>query len=186
MFSFGNTKLSKNIAIFNMYPAFNCPSNALGLCKLKDPSMCYARKAERQYQVVLDFRKRQEEFWQSCKSKQFVKQLNLEKKNKPIKFLRFNESGDFKNQGDVDRAIKIAALLKKQGIVTYTYTSRHDLNFLNRKDLVITGTEFMLDNMFHIVYDKSQDLIKPICQKSCGDCTMCMTKKHNIISIRKH
>ena len=48
----------------------------------------------------------------------------------PIKYFRFNESGDFGSQGDVDKMSKIASMLKeKLGIITYSYTARKDLSF---------------------------------------------------------
>jgi len=48
----------------------------------------------------------------------------------PVKFFRFNESGDFRSQEDVSKMSEIAKQLKdKLGIITYGYTARKDLSF---------------------------------------------------------
>ena len=48
----------------------------------------------------------------------------------PIKYFRFNESGDFGSQEDIEKMSEIAKLLnEKLGIITYGYTARNDLSF---------------------------------------------------------
>ena len=59
--SIGNTKLDNIFMIFNMGDAMSCPSARLGLCT--NPNICYARQSEKQYNAVLQYRKRQKEYW---------------------------------------------------------------------------------------------------------------------------
>ena len=60
LLSFGNLKVGKDTAIFNMTPAFRCPSEELGLCSIA--KICYAKKAERMYPQVTPYREKQEEY----------------------------------------------------------------------------------------------------------------------------
>ena len=62
LIQFGNHKLPKSIAIFNMGPAMECPSLNMGLCQayVGDKCVCYAMKAEIQYcKTVPPYRTRQ-------------------------------------------------------------------------------------------------------------------------------
>ena len=189
--SFGNTKLDKNIAIFNMNAAMDCPSDELGLCPHSE--ICYAKKAERMYKAVLPYRRRQEEYWDSHTADEFVEDI-LEKgtykagKNKgKLKFdtLRVSEAGDFKGQNDVDKLDAIATSLKEHGVKTYTYTARSDLVFDDVKDLTVNGSEFMVHNQFSAVDKYPSD--KPIhCAGSCGDCTLCVEPRGADIQVLKH
>lgn len=112
LFSFGNRKLPKHTAIFNMSPAKQCEADKLGMCQLVNSKRCYAMKAERMWPKVLPFRKRQKRYWKDCTPENFVKRLLKERGRKKIKYLRFNEAGDFITQDCVEKAAKIAELLK--------------------------------------------------------------------------
>ena len=118
----GNTKLSSTTAIFSMSSAADCASLKLGLCKAaKQGARCYARKAEILYPLVLPCRKRQSQYWDRITAEEFTYQFLLLNacKLKPFNALRFNESGDFKSQACIDKAEKIARVLKTYGITAY-------------------------------------------------------------------
>lgn len=200
-FSFGNLKISSNTAIFNMQPAFKCSSAKLGLCKLSE--VCYAKKAERQYLNVRKFRDSQESFWKKVTPEKFVSALINESKERKqkIKYLRFNEAGDFRNQKCVDKASKIAELLKEYNIRAYIYTSRIDLDYSSRSDnLIVTGSGFMIDNMYYVVnkHEQNRKVIavpdmkfksfswivnekKNKCVKNCRICNKCKVSNKNVI-----
>ncbi len=131
LLSFGNMKVGNDTAIFNMNPAFRCPSEVLGLCDIA--AKCYAKKAERIYPGTTPYRERQELYWDSTDAKTFTEEFiqSISRKRKPIEFLRVSESGDFKAQEDVDKLSTIADQLKRHNVVVYTYTARKDLDFSN-------------------------------------------------------
>ena len=137
---FGNTKLPKTTAIFNMGPAHTCPSSALGLCELRKTGggckdTCYALKAEKQYhKTALPYRTRQQRYWLTVSAETFAREFIEVYQRKRIKptLLRFNESGDFYTQECYNKANKIAKILKaKIGVISYTYTHRTDLHYIN-------------------------------------------------------
>ena len=144
VFSFGNKKLPRTTAIFNMTSVRDCPSLKLGMCQAivkdklgNDKCVCYSQVAERLYKNVLPYRDRQNDFWNECLARgresgatDFVRELIKSRKPSNIKYLRFNESGDFQGQHDVYLVFMIAhKLWKHHGIVTYGYTARQDLDF---------------------------------------------------------
>jgi hypothetical protein len=192
LFSFGNTKLPKNIAIFNMSPASLCISNQLGLCQLNNPKKCYALKAERMYKQVLPYRMRQMEFWKKSTPDEFVAVLLKESGKRGIKFLRFNEAGDFADQADISKANEIAIRLAVTNIGTYCYTARKDLDFSNATGLVVNGSGFIVDNNFMVGYNNAEldKCIGPknsfVCVQDCSICHLCTKKRKNVIMVRLH
>lgn len=185
LFSFGNTKLPKHTAIFNMTPAFECVSDKLGMCQLTDSKTCYAKKAEIQYPQVTPYRKRQKRYWKDVTPENFVKRLIKEKGRRKLKYLRFNEAGDFMSQSCVEKAATIARLLKDHGVRCYMYTARNDLDYSNRGDLVINGSSFMVDNNFQTIYTKGE-IEAPFCIADCRKCTMCTKKLGLTIKAKFH
>ena len=145
--AFGNKKLPKTTAIFNMGSAMNCPSDKLGLCKLSKE--CYAKKAEVMYKAVKPYRDRQASYWLKNTALTFVVDFlqSIEKKRLKPSHLRLNESGDFYSQNCVIKAEKIASELKKYGIKVYCYTARKDLDFSACKSLIINGSGFKKDGI---------------------------------------
>lgn len=191
LLSFGNTKLPKDTAIFNMCSATDCPSLKLGLCKVRDK--CYALKAERLYKQVLPYRRRQEEFWDGTTADEFAYQLlkvNEDKKLK-LKLLRVSEAGDFKTQEDVDKLSSVADILISEGsdIGVYAYTARTDLNFSNRGVLQVIGSYFMVDAMF-VPVKKPESLTLPnksyICKADCSVCSVCSYGQQSTIFAKIH
>ena len=188
----GNTKIPSSTAIFNMTSAKSCPSMKLGLCKAQAQfnTKCYALKAEVLYPTVLPYRERQAKLWKNITAEDFAKQyllINLQKKVS-FKALRINVSGDFINQDCVDKAERIATILKLQGITTYTYTSRSDLDFSKVKNLIISGSNFKkkgITSIFKIIKGKKD---RPYgwasCRMDCFKCKLCQMRNQKVTVVQ--
>jgi hypothetical protein len=83
--TFGNTKIAKHVAIFNMNSATDCPNaqtienedeRDTGLCQVPW-SDCYAHKAENIYPNALDKRRRQEYLWDNIDAATFADVISL-------------------------------------------------------------------------------------------------------------
>ncbi len=194
--SFGNTKLPRSTAIFNMTTAKDCPSKRLGKCK--HPRRCYARKSERQYKDTMPYRERQSKYWAHVSSSEFVRSLvdvstwRGGGKSKigrlKISHLRLNESGDFRNQGDVWRAELIARILwRDHGVASYCYTARDDLDYSKVVHLVINGSGFRAypnGNVFEAV-DKPSGR-RYVCPGDCSKCDFCTVNGNRTIEVKYH
>ena len=177
----GNTKIPSSTAIFNMSSAHNCPSKRLGLCKAAKAGVkCYAIKSEVGCRPsVQPYRERQTKFWLSVSAEEFASQFLMINALKPIPFnaLRMNEAGDFHSQECVNKAEKIARILKLYGIIAYCYTSRDDLDYTHVEALRISGSGFKkqgIVNVFQII-EKKEDKPKGygICPMNCRICNRC-------------
>jgi hypothetical protein len=185
----GNSKLGKDTMIINMGSAFDCPSRKKGLCQVP-AGKCYALRAEIQYQgdasSALRHRRMQGETWNCLSAEEIAEQI---KRVGGIKYVRFNESGDFRSQADVEKISKVADLLKGFAVV-YGYTARKDLNFKTKSNnLVINGSGFMVDNEFRFVpTDKIPTIPKgaPVCSGDCPNCDQCKVARHQVIYDREH
>lgn len=184
LLSYGNTKIGRDTAIFNMSSASNCPSDNLKMCRLSN--VCYAKKAERQYKQVVPYRDRQEAYWRRVSAERFAAEFKetIKHKRTKLNYFRFNEAGDFHTQECVDKFEEIARLLKEEGIQAYTYTARRDLDFSNVKNGVINGTYFMVHNEFKPVKNISGD--KPICIGDCSRCHLCKAARGLVIEVKIH
>jgi hypothetical protein len=193
----GNRKLGIDTLIFNMGSGTDCPSKALGFCKVA--SKCYAMKAERLYPGCKPYRDRQRDYWLTRDAGQIWSTLvdileSRKYQGKPlkdtVKYLRFNESGDFWSQECVRKLSQIALFLKQSyGIVTYGYTARQDLDF--------TGVQFVLrgsghDNAPHgktIVIAKNATRAPKgynICPGDCKVCNLCKRPDTGGIAFNLH
>jgi len=179
----GNIKIPNTTATFNMSSAHDCPSRKLGLCKavVDGKNVCYAIKSENTSRPdVLPYRRRQEAYWKSVTAHEFcVEFLAIcVTKAKPFTALRFNESGDFHSQDCVDKAEKIARILKPYGIVVYCYTSRDDLDYHKLEALKVSGSGFKKSGIVNIfkMIKKKED--KPrgygVCMGNCHSCNRCL------------
>jgi hypothetical protein len=194
LLSYGNSKLPKSTAIFNMCSAESCPSDKLGLCQLS--KFCYAKKAERLYPSVLPYRNRQAEYWFNCTAEKFCSDFleAISHKQTKITALRVSESGDFNSQADVNKLADIAEILYTNGIKVYCHTARKDLNFDNCRYLQVIGSNFMGDISFIGIKNASQaakDLRSQghkaaLCAGSCKKCSLCQTAKDLVVYCELH
>lgn len=197
-FKFGNHKLGKDTIITNMSSATNCPSKKLGLCPIYNYSYsienkniiitrCYALKAEQQYKEhVLKARREQEEYWNTRSVDDILNDMRkkIESRKSETKYFRYNESGDFKNQEDIEKLSEIAKKLNEEfSITTYGYSARSDLDFKNVNFLVKGSGHDNGNNGTTIVVNKKEDVPKDYitCIGSCIDCDVC--KKLNKLNV---
>jgi len=198
LLSYGNTKLPKDTAIFNMTPATTCPAKELGLCKLcptGGKAKCYALKPEHMYPDTLPFRQRQEEYYDIVTAKRFTDEFVLAtaKKRMPVKRLRISEAGDFKGQKEFNKMVKISDNLKDElGIRTYVYTAMDTkINFSKRGSLRVIGSNVMIDAQFIAVHNPGRALsmlryvgIKAVeCKGDCRVCDFCDNPKYDKLTI---
>lgn len=135
--SFGNSKISKNTAIFNFNSAHDCPNretqehgeSETGLCQVSF-SQCYAQKAETQYGNPLDYRRRQQILWDHIDADTFAQAFKavVDRKRNDVDSLRFSEAGDFRHNRDIYKADRVAELLEAYDIDVYTYSSSYKLS----------------------------------------------------------
>jgi len=184
----GNLKVGRDTLIINMGPATNCPARYL--CKVRED--CYALRDEKFYGPgVLKYRQQQQRFWKSSNTVKirwhFNKLFALHPELRAeIKYLRFNESGDFWSQDCIDKLNVIAAHLRDTfGIITYGYTARADLiEHLRICSFLVKGSGYDIgNNGMTIVIDNISELPEgfEICPGKCAECDLC--KVDNKINI---
>jgi len=122
IFQFGNHKLPKTIAIFNLPCRITCPRST-PYCR----KICYARKAERLYPNVIPYRF---EMYRLSRRSDFVDIINDELRSTPIETVRIHESGDFYSQEYVNKWIQIA--YDNPAVIFYAYTKSYHLDFSQR------------------------------------------------------
>ena len=195
VYSIGNLKLSTNTLIFNLTSAKDCPSKQKGLCKVC--KICYARKSELRFPKVLAYRDRQTKYWDLHNTIEICGDMHRILKKRPyIRFLRYNEAGDFRNQLDVDKLSDIAGFIKRNyDVVTYGYTARSDLDF-SKAQFIVRGSGWKAKDGMTEVWPKDAAIQKGnwlrinstrywVCPgKDCMDgCVMCACTAHAIRNI---
>lgn len=191
VFSYGNSKLPKNIIIVNLTSQKHCPSKQLGLCKIA--KICYARHTEYCFPNVLPKNLAVEKWLHdSSTTKQDIITLleayiDNAPKSHPIKYIRLNEAGDFGDQEEVKLWSDIAKhFIDTRGITTHTYTHRLDLDFLGVTFIVngsvpgIKGAirEYrMLSEADYNVLPGKLGLGEYKCNCDCHKCNICMNDK---------
>lgn len=189
-FSNGNKKIGKDTLIFNMTSSTNCPSKKLGLCKVE--KKCYAMKAERMYPDCLPYRERQTKYWDEHTAHEIFLDIQdkVSRMKHEIRYFRFSEAGDFRNQNDIDKMSNLADHLNSINIRVYGYTARSDLDFSNVSDnMVVNGSSFMLDNMFTPIKKEEVDEYMEnglVCPGRCINCDLCKDKTNLDIRIKFH
>ena len=184
--TFGNKKLPKTTAIYNIGTWFLCPGRLEGYCELHD--VCYAKCREVMGSVIKS-RLNNYYFWRSNNAEKIaafiVYSIKTEQlKGNQVNLLRFNEVGELEDQEDLEKMIKISNIVfEKTGIKSYVYTHNKALNFnIERPNLTICGSGFMVDNRFTVV--KPEDYKKYVqdhnyieCPQNCEYCnTICSRK----------
>jgi hypothetical protein len=185
----GNRKIGPDTLILNMDAAADCRAARAGLCQLDTVRRCYARKAEYMYPGVIEYRRCQSAYFHSKPAADICRDLDtlLSKPGlQDIRYLRFNESGDFRNQRDVNKLNAISThLWIRFEIVVYGYTSRRDLDF-TKTCFIVNGSGFMLDNEFRAVRAGSVPAGALKCPGACYGCDWCKAKRGQIIYNEYH
>lgn len=135
LFTFGNAKISKDCIIVNMTSAMHCPS--IKFCPI-GPKACYAFSDEVKYPNTRARNGRNEMMFDQARENPakwkyifyMLEKYIIEVKNLgiPIKYMRLNESGDFKTAEDIKQFDEFAKYLKdKYDIITHAYTANEAL-----------------------------------------------------------
>ena len=179
----GNKKIGLDTIVFNMGPAHGCISHIKGLCQV--PDKCYALRDEKRYPNTKEYRIKQQIAWNSLTVKQIAHELFNTILKYDIKFIRFNESGDFRNQEDLTKLKRIARILNY--VTFYGYTARSDLRLGKLpKNLVLNGSGFMVDNSFTAINESEIKKGMIVCPGSCLNCHVCKIKGNKDIKVIKH
>ena len=164
-FSQGNNKLPSSTYIINLGCANLCPGRIIG------------------YRLLQTLR------WRSLSAEEIAFQLLKVSDNATVnkmKCLRINESGDVFDESDIVKMSKISDILKEYGIITYTYSSRYDLDWSIKSDnLIVNGSGWMCDNSFIAVPDINDDM-KYVCSGDCDKCDYCKLSENKIIYVKIH
>lgn len=177
-----NDKVGDDTIIINMGPATICDAAIAGKCDLYLTGNCYAQNNEISRPLSFLKRFREKLQWKGISADTMATQIASMIKSKPkhkgIKYVRFNESGNFSSPKDVKKLFTIVKetnrILAKDGlgpITFYTYTHRDDLfqNITTPENLVIQGSgtrgaerkPFFVDNCFHAAdYDIMVNLVE--------------------------
>ena len=131
----GNLKIGNDTIIINVNHALNCYSSKNGYCEhCKD---CYAKQSSNMYKNSFLYGLASEICFNRLSVSEIIKSIETENKKElkknEIRFIRFNEAGDFKNYDLFLKANKIAKyFFDKYGIISYTYT--HNKELIKYKD----------------------------------------------------
>jgi len=198
--SFGNNKIAKNTGIFNMNSATDCPNaksdkdnqTDTGVCQVPW-DMCYAHKAENQYDDALKKRRLQEYMWDNVDALTFADALLRvkERKRSAFDYLRVSESGDFRHRGDIVKWNTIAEHLSDK-IQVYTYSASHKLDWSEAEHFTVNQSNDLAeygDRLFSAVMDSAdvpddaifcpfeaakENGVKTDERPKCGECTACV------------
>jgi len=196
---FGNNKIAKSVAIFNMNSASDCPNRESDNCQVPWEK-CYAGQAERQYKQVLPYRRRQEYLW-DCMSAELWANAFAElvsRKRNDVTAIRFSEAGDFRSNADIIRVNQIAKMVD---VDVYTYSASDYLNWSladsftvnqsndfseygNRRFTALPeGSELPEDTVWcpFDYSDKSGDE-----RPKCGECRLCINPEGPNVAIEIH
>jgi len=198
MFSRGNKKLPRNIAIFNIPEIKTCPGKTKACSQL-----CYAIKATRQYPLTLLQRKRN---LRVSISDQFVSRAIQElRRMKTADTVRIHEAGDFYNQKYLNKWIVIAKTIPE--LIFFAYTKSYSLDYskLSKNFIIFYSSDWttknysvQLKNQAIMIQTRKKDHIqvhtkfnnKKVfqCPGSCKTCNYCYIKpeKTKLVSFPLH
>lgn len=199
-YSIGNKKIGRDTIIFNMGSASNCPSDELGYCDFgnKGNKKCYALKSERLWPQVLPYRNAQEEYWKNTEREQIAEDvLTALGQHRKIKFVRFNESGDFWGIECIEKLGYIATKVNESfpKVKIYGYSNRKDLrNFFHLlpKNVIVNGSGFMIHNEYKVdlnVNKKDKPTLarkQMVCLDDCSVCNLCKVRHGKTITQTLH
>lgn len=170
--SFGNKKLPKTTAIYNIGCWFLCPGRLEGYCELHE--VCYAKCREIMGNVIQS-RLNNYYFWKINDAETIamfiVYSIKAEQlKGNQVNLLRFNEVGEIENEEDLLKMIDISNIVYSLcNVKSYTYTHNRNLNYnIERPNLTICGSGFMVDNKFTVV--KPEDYKEYVNNNNCVEC----------------
>lgn len=187
----GNEKIGDDTIIINTNHALNCFCSKKGYCNMKKD--CYAKKSSNTYVNSCLYNLAAEINFKNLSAEKIIFDIEgvINSADSDIKFIRFNEAGDFINYDLFKKANKIATyFMKKYGIISYTYTHNKELEEyitdIYNSNIVLNysyAVKTSLDVKKCIVINKSDiynyinDNNYVICGGVCSNCSYCKNKK---------
>lgn len=187
----GNVKIGDDTLIINTNHALNCYCSKQGYCTMEKD--CYAKKSSNIYINSCLYNIAAEINFNTLSASKIIADIEkiITSAKKPIKFIRFNESGDFISYAAFLKADKIATYFKnKYNIISYAYTHNKELEKyitdINNSNIVLNysyGVKTSLNVKKCMVINESDihNYIKNkkyvICTGSCTNCSYCKNKQ---------
>lgn len=189
----GNLKIGNDTLIINVNHAFNCFSDKSGYCEHCND--CYAKKAPNTYPNSFLYGLASEINFNRLSATEIINSIKKAhkdsfKKNE-LKFIRFNEAGDFKSFELFLKANEVAKYFYEHyNIITYTYT--HNKELLKHKEAIKNSYIVMNWSIkagagfkSAITCNNPSDLAKylsdsenyVICKGKCHNCSYCKDKE---------
>lgn len=195
--TYGNAKLPKTTCIVNLGTWLNCSGRKEGFCEICKE--CYDKSPEVRFKERTKDRLEQEVFWRTLNAKTFglilareIANHNNKTKNK-VNLIRWAEVGEIRNQEDLIKIRDVSNIINELlGIKSYIYTHNKNLDFdIDRPNLTINGSGFMVDNEYRVVKDKEEEFNnlsdlsnKRDCVCDCTICSYC-SKKDSFILVEE-
>lgn len=189
----GNSKIGEDTIIINCNHALNCYCSKKGYCSIKKD--CYAKKSSSTYVNSCLYNLAAEINFKKLSTEKIISDIEdvINSADSDIKFIRFNEAGDFINYALFKKANKIATyFMKKYDMISYAYTHNKELERymtdINNSNIVLNysyNVKTSLDVKKCIVINKSDiynyinDNNYVICGGVCSCCSYCKNKKDN-------
>lgn len=187
----GNEKIGDDTIIINTNHALNCYCSKKGYCNMKKD--CYAKKSSNTYVNSCLYNLAAEINFKKLSAEKIIFDIEgvINSADSDIKFIRFNEAGDFINYDLFKKANKIATyFMKKYDIISYVYTHNKELEEyitdIYNSNIVLNysyDVKTSLDVKKCIVINKSDiynyidDNNYVICDGVCSNCSYCKNKK---------
>lgn len=186
----GNEKIGDDTIIINANHALNCYCSKKGYCNMKKD--CYAKKSSNQYINSCLYNLAAEINFKKLSVKKIIADIEavIEAADTDIKFIRFNEAGDFSSYDMFKKADKIAAYFKNNyDIISYTYTHNIELED-NIKDIdnsnIVLNYSYDVKTLLSVkkcivinksdIYKYLNDSNYVICGGVCSSCSYCKNK----------
>lgn len=193
----GNDKIGDDTIIINTNHALNCFCSKKGYCSMKKD--CYAKKSSNTYVNSCLYNLAAEINFKKLSAEKIIADIEsaIKTADTDVKFIRFNEAGDFTSYAAFLKADKIATYFKnKYDIMSYTYTHNKELERyitdINNSNIVLNysyNVKTSLDIKKCIVINKSEiyNYINNnnyvICGGVCSNCSYCKNKKDNRVIV---
>lgn len=186
----GNEKIGDDTIIINTNHALNCYCSKKGYCSMKKD--CYAKKSSNTYINSCLYNLAAEINFKKLSTEKIITDIEsvIKDADSDIKFIRFNEAGDFISYNMFKKANKIATYFKnKYNIVSYSYTHNIELKD-NIKD--IDNSNIVLNYSYDVktslavkkcIVANKKDMEQylnnkkyVICSGTCSNCSYCKNK----------
>lgn len=187
----GNKKIGDDTIIINTNHALNCYCSKKGYCNMKKD--CYAKKNSNTYVNSCLYNLAAEINFKNLSVEKIITDIEsvIKTADNDIKFIRFNEAGDFISYDMFKKANNIATYFKnKYDIVSYSYTHnielKDNIRDIDNSNIVLNysyDVKTSLDVKKCIVINKSDiynyinDNNYVICGGICSYCSYCKNKK---------